>query len=219
MLTSKTFKGVLWDIDDTLILSECLHDESVFGTLDSMGFEDYEDKINALGMGNSLDTIWAVVGGAPEKQAEFEKRVTRYYIENVGTLQPRSCAVDLVKTLNKAGIVQAAVSNGKKCIVDANLEHLGIRDMMKAVITRDDCINGKPDAEPYLIAADRVGLSAKDCIVVEDSPVGAQSGKVAGALSIFWPENADMESEYCDYKISDILDVPWKEILGIDIES
>ena len=217
MDTNRKFKkGVLWDIDGTLILSEHLHDEAVINTLDSMGFKDYLHKLDMLG--STWDRIWASVGGASEKLAHFEDEVAQYYIDNIKTLHKRSCAVDLVKAFNKAGIVQAAVSNSKACIVHANLEYLGIKDMMKAIITREDCKYGKPEPEPYIIGAERVALSPRDCVVVEDSPTGVQSGKAAGALSVFWPEKPEMQSEYCDYKIADIMDVPWKEVLGIDLE-
>jgi len=217
MIINKNFKkGVLWDIDGTLILSEHLHDEAVIETLNSMGFKDYEDKLDMLG--STWDRIWASVSGAPEQLAGFEDKVAQYYIENIKTLKRRSCAVDFVKAFNKVGIVQAAVSNSKACIVHANLEYLGVKDMMKAIIIREDCKYGKPEPEPYIIGAERVELSPRDCVTVEDSPTGAQSGKAAGALSVFWPEKSEIQSEYCDYKISDIMDVPWKDILGIDIE-
>lgn len=217
MITDRTYKkGVLWDIDGTLILSEHLHDEAVIKTLDTMGFKDYLHKLDMLG--STWDRIWASVGGAPDKLVGFEDQVAQYYIDNIKTLEQRSCAVDLVRAFNKAGIVQAAVSNSKACIVHANLEYLGIKDMMKAIVTREDCQYGKPEPEPYIIGAERVELSPRDCVTVEDSPTGAQSGKAAGALSVFWPEKPETQSEYCDYKISDIMDVPWKDILGIDLE-
>ena len=43
---------------------------------------------------------------------------------------------------------------------------------------------GKPDPEPYLKAAAKLGFAASDCIVVEDAPAGARAGKAAGARVI-----------------------------------
>ena len=54
----------------------------------------------------------------------------------------------------------------------------------KAMITSSDVKIGKPDPEPYLKAAVNLGLSASDCIVVEDAPAGIRAGKAAGARVI-----------------------------------
>ncbi len=54
----------------------------------------------------------------------------------------------------------------------------------KAMITSSDVKIGKPDPEPYLKAAANLGLSASDCIVVEDAPAGIRAGKAAGARVI-----------------------------------
>lgn len=216
MATNKNYKkGVLWDIDGTLILSEPLHEKAVIRTLDSMNITNYKEKLRIFG--NTWEQMWASIEGEPEGLDEFERRIREYYTKHVATLQKRSRAVDVLIALNKAGIKQGAVSNSKACISHANLEHLGIKNIMDTIVTGDDFKRGKPDAEPYLIAAERMGIFTKDCIVIEDSPTGAQAGIAANAYTIFWPEKVGMESKYCDQKISNIYDVNWKDLLGIDI--
>ncbi len=44
----------------------------------------------------------------------------------------------------------------------------------------DDVVNGKPDPEPYLLAAERLGVVAADCLVFEDAPAGITSALRAG---------------------------------------
>lgn len=51
----------------------------------------------------------------------------------------------------------------------------------KTMITSSDVKIGKPDPEPYLKAAAKLGFAAADCIVVEDAPAGVRAGKAAGA--------------------------------------
>lgn len=48
------------------------------------------------------------------------------------------------------------------------------------MITAFDVINGKPDPEPYLKAWERSGLPKEQCVVIENAPLGVQSGKAAG---------------------------------------
>jgi len=54
----------------------------------------------------------------------------------------------------------------------------------KLLVTSDDIKNGKPDPEPYLKGASFLGVSARDCVVVEDAPAGIRAGKAAGARVI-----------------------------------
>jgi len=48
------------------------------------------------------------------------------------------------------------------------------------LITGNDVQHGKPHPQPYLLAADRLGVAAEGCVVVEDAPAGIQAGKKAG---------------------------------------
>jgi sugar-phosphatase len=54
----------------------------------------------------------------------------------------------------------------------------------KTLITSTDVKIGKPDPEPYLKAAAKLGFAASDCVVVEDAPAGIRAGKAAGARVI-----------------------------------
>jgi len=48
------------------------------------------------------------------------------------------------------------------------------------LITGSDVSRGKPEPEPYLLAAARLGVEPAECIVVEDAPAGIEAGKRAG---------------------------------------
>jgi sugar-phosphatase len=49
------------------------------------------------------------------------------------------------------------------------------------VITADLTTRGKPHPDPYLAAARALGVSAADCLVIEDAPAGIAAGRAAGA--------------------------------------
>lgn len=52
--------------------------------------------------------------------------------------------------------------------------------MPAALITGSDVVNGKPDPEPYLVAAEVLAVPAASCVVIEDTPAGVRAGKSAG---------------------------------------
>jgi mannitol-1-/sugar-/sorbitol-6-phosphatase len=52
------------------------------------------------------------------------------------------------------------------------------------IVTSNDIANGKPNPEPYLKGASKLGVRPADCIVLEDVPAGIRAGKAAGARVI-----------------------------------
>ncbi len=52
------------------------------------------------------------------------------------------------------------------------------------VVTADDVTRGKPDPEPYLLAARRIGADPARCLVVEDAPAGITAGRAAGCSTL-----------------------------------
>jgi mannitol-1-/sugar-/sorbitol-6-phosphatase len=74
------------------------------------------------------------------------------------------------------------------------------------MITSSDVKVGKPDPEPYMKAAAKLGFAASDCIVVEDAPAGVRAGKAAGARVIAFLTTAprrDLESARADWIVRD----------------
>jgi HAD superfamily hydrolase (TIGR01509 family) len=56
----------------------------------------------------------------------------------------------------------------------------GILHHFELALTREQYVNSKPDPEPYLVAAARLGVPASRCLVVEDSERGLRAAKAAG---------------------------------------
>jgi mannitol-1-/sugar-/sorbitol-6-phosphatase len=75
------------------------------------------------------------------------------------------------------------VTSCTRALAEARLRASGL-PIPQRLVTCDDVKNGKPDPEPYLKGASLLGVSPKDCIVVEDAPAGIRAGKVAGARVI-----------------------------------
>ena len=60
------------------------------------------------------------------------------------------------------------------------LKSLDLEQYLDEVLTREDVAQPKPDPEIYLLAAEKLGVEPRDCLVIEDSPNGAQAGVAAG---------------------------------------
>ena len=76
----------------------------------------------------------------------------------------------------------AVVPSATRRLAEARLEAVGIRP--KTLIAADDITRGKPDPEPYLLAARRLGVDPAHCVVFEDAPAGLRAGRAAGMTTV-----------------------------------
>ncbi|MGO4958208.1 HAD-IA family hydrolase [Luteococcus sp. Sow4_B9] len=60
----------------------------------------------------------------------------------------------------------------------------------------EDITHGKPDPQPYLLGAERLGVAARDCIALEDSPAGVRSAAAAGARVVVVGQLTDFDGEF-----------------------
>lgn len=75
----------------------------------------------------------------------------------------------------------AVVSAALRDEIEPVLRSSGLRDAFSVVLSQDDVIRGKPDPQPYLLAAERLGVEPAELLVFEDTDVGVASAKAAGA--------------------------------------
>ncbi|MEV5844427.1 HAD family hydrolase [Streptomyces sp. NPDC051985] len=76
----------------------------------------------------------------------------------------------------------AVVTSATRRLAEARLEAVGIRP--KTLIAADDITRGKPDPEPYLLAARQLGVDPARCVVFEDALAGLRAGRAAGMTTV-----------------------------------
>jgi len=174
--------AIIWDIDGTLIDSEPLHLHALLETcaaynVDLSGLPDDEF------VGVNLHDVWEAIKNRLPVTLSRDKwiaELNHYYRANSQLLTPMPQAVEVVTGLSKCGIIQAAVSNSNRAIVETNLEVSKLKTYMQFSLSLDDVPIGKPSPVPYLKAISLLGLMVEEIIAVEDSLSGAQSAADAG---------------------------------------
>ncbi len=78
----------------------------------------------------------------------------------------------------------AIVSGALRAEIDFILAAVGATDVPRTIVAADDVTACKPDPAGYLEALRRLGASAEDAIVIEDSIAGIESGHAAGCAVI-----------------------------------
>jgi HAD superfamily hydrolase (TIGR01509 family) len=180
------FRAVAWDIDGTLIDSELLHQRALIESSAAFGV-DLSDLPDQAFRGVHAFDVWSAL--RPRFPPGTERQpwlaaIERFYVAQAQSLAPTPGAIEAIHALATRGFPQACVSNSGRAIVDANLEALGIRQLMAFSISLDDVSEGKPSPEPFLKAARHFGLPASTIVAVEDSVAGVSSARAAGLYVI-----------------------------------
>ncbi|MFE1171761.1 HAD family hydrolase [Streptomyces sp. NPDC058773] len=96
----------------------------------------------------------------------------------------------------------AVVTSAARRLAEARLEHSGIRP--KNLVSADDISRGKPDPEPFLLAAARLGVDPARCVVFEDAPVGLAAGRAAGMTTVALTTTHRAEELAADVVVPDL---------------
>lgn len=75
----------------------------------------------------------------------------------------------------------AVATSGTRSLATTRLAVAGLA-VPNALVTAEDVEHGKPDPQPYLAAAEALGVEPRACLVVEDTPAGIAAGQAAGAV-------------------------------------
>lgn len=117
-----------------------------------------------------------------ERVPEALERIKRLEVEDVphGRVFALPGTVALLASLPRGS--WAVVTSATRELAEARLRAVGIEAPL--VIAADDITRGKPDPEPYLVAAEKLGADPARCVVFEDAPAGLEAGRRAGMRTV-----------------------------------
>jgi HAD superfamily hydrolase (TIGR01509 family) len=200
-LPAGSFKAYLFDCDGTIADSMPLHYVAWNRALAEWNCEFSEDLFYAWG-GMPVAEIVATLNkkyGLSMPVADVSRRKEEFYFEILPQLKAVPEVLEHIEA-SYGRIPLAVVSGSTRDSVTASLETLKILDRFDALVCAGDYQRSKPDPEPFLVAAERVGVAPEGCLVFEDTDIGIQAATAAGMASVKVPQHrqrslhADMES-------------------------
>jgi len=184
-LPEGTFKAYLFDCDGTIADSMPLHYVAWRKALDEQGCEFPEDIFYAWGgmpAAEIVATLSAQQGLALAPEEVAHRKELLYY-EMLPQLEAVPEVLEHID-LGHGRIPMAVVSGSTRESVTKSLELLGLLDKFDTLVCAGDYANSKPDPEPFLLAAERLGVAPADCLVFEDTEMGIQAATSAGMASV-----------------------------------
>jgi HAD superfamily hydrolase (TIGR01509 family) len=184
-----TFKAYLFDCDGTIADSMPLHYVAWSRALSEWNCEFREELFYAWGGMPVSDIISALNNkhGLNMPVEAVAGRKEQLYYEILPQLKAVPEVLEHIEA-SHGQIPFAVVSGSTRDSVTASLETLKILDRFDTLVCAGDYEKSKPDPEPFLIAADRLGKAPSDCLVFEDTDMGIQAATAAGMASVKIPQ-------------------------------
>src|ERR1700743_2781642 len=182
------FAAYLFDCDGTIADSMPLHYIAWKQALEKWNCE-FEEKVfyawGGMPTAEIIATLNKQQGPNMVVDTVCAEKENLYY-EMLPQLKAIAEVVEHIEAQHKR-IPFAVVSGGTLETVVASLPAVNLLDNFNVFVCAGDYKKGKPDPEPFLLAAERLGVNPKDCLVFEDTAMGIQAATAAGMASVRVP--------------------------------
>ena len=194
-------KGILWDNDGVLIDTEGLFFQATRNALTSAGVELTRERYVewSLRQGRSSFDLLREQGWTLDRIAELRFQRDRAYSRMLanppggngpaGNVPGLMDGIVEALTLLRAKFRMAIVTTSRREHFELMHQRSNLSQFFEFAVTREDYQRSKPHPEPYLTALERLQLSAKECIAIEDSERGLAAANAAGLHCIVIPSS------------------------------
>lgn len=193
-------KAVLFDMDGLMIDTESLSTEAFINSAKAQGYNmTKEETLKVLGFTKAnIYQFW--IDYFQGTNVDGKKLVDDHYeyIENVlYTVGPEKMPYveELLKYLRENNYKIAVASSSDTADIKNNLEKTKLEKYIDEIASGAEVENGKPAPDVFLLAAKRLGVDPKDCLILEDSKAGIKAGKASGAMVFMVPDMYTVDKE------------------------
>lgn len=181
--------AVLFDADGVLVDACELHKNALNDALSAYGYaitdDEHYSRYNGRPTKTKLKMLTEDKGLDPALYEEISNLKQRITLERIKVdLKPDQWRIELLELLANSDVKTALCSNSLRVTCDLMVEVCGYRGLLDAVVGNDDVPAPKPAPDIWLRGAELLGVSIKDCVIVEDSDIGYASAVAAEPLRV-----------------------------------
>jgi HAD superfamily hydrolase (TIGR01509 family) len=215
-MTGPQIAALVFDLDGTLVQSEHLHQQSWTAPLQRLGrpvddetyYREFSGKPGMQIIGDHLGLH------GDEAEAIYEEVTANYWDLAEANVGPTDGLVDFLD--RTAALPKALCTSAQRTSALRMLDLLGLTARFSAIVTANDVRQGKPDPEPFALAATLLGIAPDRCAAFEDSANGLRSARAAGMFCIGIGEGVRTFPELADLWIRDFRDTLLEDLVFND---
>jgi len=181
-------RAVVFDLDGTLIDSEALVKDAHFAACAELGVTMTEPQFLALvGMHREANDLQLKGYYGDDFPLERFIELTRAHVgDRVAPL--KLGALELMDELDARALPFGLATSSRRPWVERHFAAHALTPRFRAVVTRQDVVEGKPHPEPYLHASKLLGFEPSEVLALEDSYAGVASAHAAGCMTVMVPD-------------------------------
>jgi len=213
------YKGIIFDLDGVLVSTDGCHYEAWKKLADEENIyfdRTINERMRGVSRMESLDIVLekADKSYTQEEKVAMAERKNQYYIEKVKEITPKAILPGVENFISqvKAVDIKIAVGSSSKN-TKLILKQVGFSEMFDAVADGNEIMHSKPAPDVFLLAAEKLHLQPKDCLVVEDAEAGVEAGLAAG-MDVLAVGSAQAK-EGAAYKAENLLEIAGEFVLKI----
>lgn len=207
-------KAVIFDLDGVICSTDRYHYQAWKQLADELGVffnEEINNRLKGVSRMESLDIILEKSNKeySIEEKQKLATKKNDTYRNLLKNMDDHDVSSDVLKTLyflKRNGIKTAIGSSSKNTMFI--LERIGLDNYFDAIADGTQISKSKPDPEVFLLAAKKLCLEPKDCVVVEDAKTGIDAANAGGFISVGINDATNYsETKYRIKKVSDVLNI------------
>jgi HAD superfamily hydrolase (TIGR01509 family) len=180
-------KGVLLDVDGTLVDSNDAHAQAWVRALSEAGVQaDFATIRRRIGKGGDklLPEVAGIEADSPQGKVISKRRGEIFQNDFLPRLRPFPEAKNLLERMKREGLRLAVASSALEDELKELLRVCGAEELVESSTSSDDADNSKPDPDIIQAALKRLSLPPGQVVLLGDTPYDVEAGKRAGVAVV-----------------------------------
>jgi beta-phosphoglucomutase-like phosphatase (HAD superfamily) len=187
----RTTAAVVFDMDGLLFDTEALYQEAIQLAAADGGHEvavDIFERMVGVPWAQSRAMLLSHFGETFPVDEFQESWVRHFWVIAETRLELKPGVLELLDTLDQLRLPRAIATSSYRRTVERHLAAHNLIGRFSEIVGHGDYENGKPAPDPFLKAAERLGVEPRLCLALEDSHNGVRSASSAGMMTIMVPD-------------------------------
>lgn len=183
--------AVIFDMDGLLFDTERLYGQAILTAAAEVGCPMSHDIfLQLVGRSHEVNYAFLLSHYGPDYPLQALIATWGRHFRDLAAagLPLKPGAIELLDLLDDLSLPRAIATSSTHATVQANLLLHRLTDRFNGVVARGDYANGKPAPDPFLKAAEHLGVAPSLCLALEDSHNGVRSASAAGMMAVMVPD-------------------------------